>query len=64
MSLAFDFEFILSEYIDFYHLDDFGRWVLSFVLFYLLRQSTIEVTGLREGGDVWGCPWTALMVLV
>jgi len=27
------------------------------------RQSTIEVTGLREGGDVRGCLLAAIMIL-
>jgi len=27
------------------------------------RQNTVEVTGLREGGDVRGCLLTAIMIL-
>jgi len=36
------------------------------ILFYFVfrkRQSTVEVTGLRERGDVRGCLLTAIMIL-
>jgi hypothetical protein len=35
-----------------------------FGLFYLLRRSTVEVTGPREGGDDRGSPRTVIIVQV
>jgi hypothetical protein len=35
--------------------------LLNFVL--RRRRSTVEVTGLREGGDVRGCSLAAIMIL-
>jgi hypothetical protein len=55
--------FFLFLFIYFVYLKLFlwyVKWYL--LLFYLLRHSTVEVTGPRDGGDVRGSPQTAIMV--
>jgi len=57
----FDLKFTLSECL----VVLIWFWGLSGIIYfvYLLRRSTIEVTGPREGGVVRGCPLAAIMVL-
>jgi hypothetical protein len=38
-------------------------WVFTLLLFDFKERSTVGVTGLREGGDILGCPLAAIMIL-
>jgi len=55
---------VLFNFIYFYLLELFLWYIECYLLIlYLLGRSTIEVTGPRQGGDVRGCPLTAILVL-